>query len=415
MNFKSKITVISFLILFVTGSAVADPGIIYGKVYTNDGEVLEGFIRWDKNEVAWDDVLDGDKELRKEVRKKYRYRSDSDDDDDVDEITIFGVTVYRGGKSRNSWNWSDNAQSGIRFGHIKTLIPDGNDEVLLVLKSGEEVYLENGSGDIGDDNREILVDTEDEGIIELYWDDIEKIEFEKTPKRDTRFGNRLYGTVAVDRGDEYTGFICWDMDEAYDTDILDGSENNRKRKIKFGKIESIERRSSNSAIVALKGGKKIRLKGTNDVDSGNRGIVVSDMAMGRVVVYWDEFDFVEFKEAPEGPSYNKFDGGKLLKGTVFTEDGEKFKGEIKWDDDEEYTWELLDGEIDDVDFAIEFGQIKSIEKSSRHGAEVVLKDGRKFRLRDSNDIDDDNKGIIIKDGKDKVVVDWYDFERLELD
>lgn len=413
MCIRAKLVIFSILIFFIVGSAMADPGLIYGKVYTLDDEVLEGFIRWDKNEVAWDDVLDGDKELRREARKKYRYRSDDDDDDD--EITIFGVTIYRSGKSRHSWNWSDNAQSGIRFGHIKTLIPDGDDEVILILKSGEEVYLENGSGDIGSDNREILIDTEDEGIIELYWDDIEKIEFEKTPKRDTRFGNRLYGTVVVDRGDEYTGFICWDMDEAYDTDILDGSEDRRKRKIKFAKIDAIERRSSNSAIVTLRGGKKIRLKGTNDVDSGNRGIVVSDMSLGRVVVDWDEFDYVEFKEAPDGPSYNQFDGGRVLKGTVLTEDGEKFKGEIKWDDDEEYTWELLDGEIDDVDFAIEFGQIKSIEKRSRHGAEVILKDGRKFKLRDSNDIDDDNKGIIIKDGDDKVVVDWYDFERLELD
>jgi len=282
MCIRAKLVIFSILIFFIVGSAMADPGLIYGKVYTLDDEVLEGFIRWDKNEVAWDDVLDGDKELRREARKKYRYRSDDDDDDD--EITIFGVTIYRSGKSRHSWNWSDNAQSGIRFGHIKTLIPDGDDEVILILKSGEEVYLENGSGDIGSDNREILIDTEDEGIIELYWDDIEKIEFEKTPKRDTRFGNRLYGTVVVDRGDEYTGFICWDMDEAYDTDILDGSEDRRKRKIKFAKIDAIERRSSNSAIVTLRGGKKIRLKGTNDVDSGNRGIVVSDMSLGRVVV-----------------------------------------------------------------------------------------------------------------------------------
>jgi len=413
MCIKAKLAVFLLLIFLIVGSAMADRGLIYGKVYTVDDEVLEGFIRWDKNEVAWDDVLDGDKELRREARKKYRYRSD--EDDDYNEITIFGVTVYRSGKSRNGWNWSDNAQSGIRFGHIKTLIPDGDDEVLLILKSGEELYLENGSGDIGDDNREILIDTEDEGIFELYWDDIERIEFGKTPKHDCRFGSRLYGTVVVDRGDEYTGFICWDMDEAFDSDILDGNEDRRKRKIKFGKIESIERRSSNSAIVTLKGGKKIRLKGTNDVDSGNRGIVVSDLSMGRVVIGWDELDYVEFKEAPEGLSYDYFDGGRVLKGTVFTEDGEKFKGEIKWDDDEEYTWELLDGEIDDVDIAVEFGQIKSIEKSSRHGAKVVLKDGRKFKLRDSNDIDDDNKGIIIKDGDDKVVVDWYDFERLELE
>ena len=40
-------------------SALADPGQIYGKIYTTDDEVLEGFIRWDKNEASWDDILDG--------------------------------------------------------------------------------------------------------------------------------------------------------------------------------------------------------------------------------------------------------------------------------------------------------------------------------------------------------------------
>ena len=66
----------TLLLLMITGSALADPGIIYGKIYTVDDEVLEGFIRWDKNEVAWDDVLDGDKELKREARKKYRHRYD---------------------------------------------------------------------------------------------------------------------------------------------------------------------------------------------------------------------------------------------------------------------------------------------------------------------------------------------------
>jgi hypothetical protein len=412
MPIRSNIIIIIACLIMTTG-AMADPGLIYGKIYTTDDEVIEGFIRWDKNEVAWDDILDGDKELDREVRERDRYRPSENDDDE--EITIFGVTIYKSGKSTFNINWSDNAQSGIRFGHIKTLIPDGNDEVLLALKSGNKVVLENGSGDIGSDNREILIDTEDEGIIELYWDDIEKIEFEKTPARETRFGNRLFGTVVADRGEEYTGFICWDMDEAFDSDILDGTEDNRKRKVKFEKIESIERQSSSSAIITLMDGKKIRMKGTNDIDNGNRGIVISDKSLGRLVVNWDDFDYVEFKKAPDGPSYDDFDGGKVLKGKVFTENGEEFKGEIKWDDDEEFTWELLDGKLDDVDFAIEFDQIKSIEKVSRNGAEVLLKDGRKFKLHDSNDVDSDNKGILIKSDDDEVIVDWHDFERLELE
>jgi hypothetical protein len=402
------------LCLLLASAASAEKDLLYGKIYTVDGEVLEGFIRWDKNEASWVDVLDGDKELDRSRKSKYRDRHRRYDDDDVEEISIFGVTIFRREGSRYIWDWSNQAESGLRMGHIKTLIPDGDNEVLLQLKSGEEIYLENGSGDIGDDIREILVDTEKEGIIELYWDDVDKIEFEDAPNRKNNFGKRLYGTVVTDRGDEFTGYIGWDIDETFDTDILDGHERNRKRKIRFEKIEMIEKRSSSSAILTLKGGKKMRLKGTNDVDSGNRGIEVSDVSLGKVVVDWDDFDYLEFRESPDGPGYDEFDGGKRIYGTVETEDGERFTGEIKWDDDEEFTWELLDGEIGDVDFSIEFGQIESIEKNSRRGSTVVLKDGREFRLRDSNDIDSDNKGIIIFVDDEDVFIDWDDFERLEL-
>ncbi len=398
--------------IFLMGfaSATADPGLIYGKVYTNDGEELQGYIRWDRNEASWGDVIDGDKKLDRRYRKHYRDRYRDDDDDERifgrNRVEIFGMEIF-------SSEWPSQASSGLVFGHIKELIPDGDDEVLLILKSGEEVELENGSGDIGEDIREILVDTDDEGIVELLWDDIDRIEFMSSPSRPSKFGKRLYGTLVSRRGDEYSGFIGWDVDEAFDTDILDGEEDRRSRKIEFKDIKMIERRSSKSALVTLQNGKKIRLDDSNDVDDSNRGVVISDYKLGRIVVAWDDFDYLEFKEAPQGIAYDKFDGGKKIRGTVRTDDGKEYKGEIKWDTDEEYTWEFLDGKLDEIDFSIEFGNIASINRSSRSGAEVTLKDGRKFRLRDSNDVDDDNKGIVIISGdkdEDEVIVDWHEFE-----
>ena len=395
-------------ILMACATSQADEGLLYGKVYTVDNDVFEGFIRWDRNEASWVNILDGDKELdrkrhRKDRHKRYRPKK---------KVSIFGVTVY----SEGDYDYiisSNMAQSGLRMGHIKELVVDGDDEVVLVLKSGEEVFLENGSGDIGDDNREILVDTQDEGIIEFYWDDIEKVEFMKTPDRTTKFGTRLYGTAVTRRGDQFTGYISWDMDEAFDEDILDGRDRHRKRKIRFSSIASIERRSPSSALVTLKNGERLRLDETNDVNSGNRGIVVADPALGRVKITWDDFDYIEFTALPDGYGYDNFDGGRRLTGTVFTEDGEEFAGKIKWDDDEEFTWELLDGKIDDVDFGIEMGNIKEIEKISFRGSRVVLNDGREFRLDDSNDIDEDNKGIIVLlDNDEEVFVDWDDFERV---
>ena len=403
------------LMSFVFTAAVsAQDGLLYGKVYTVDNDVLEGYIRWDRNETSWDDILDGDKELDREYRSRYRDRDYSDDDRRIFQggrIEIFGVSIFGN-------EWPSQASSGLRMGHIKTLIPDGDDEVLLILKSGEEVELENGSGDIGEDIREILVDTDDEGIIELYWKDIDKIEFSESPGRQSSFGKRLYGTLVTRRGDEYNGFICWDMDEAFDTDILDGQEGHRKRKMEFKDIKMIERRSSKSALVTLQNDKKIRLDDSNDVDDSNRGIVVSDNELGRVLVTWDEFDYVEFRNPPEGTPYSEYDGGKKLYGTVKTERGKEYKGEIKWDADEAYTWELLDGKIDDIDFSVEFSKIKSIDKTARRGSEVTLKDGRKLRLRDSNDIDDGNKGVIVLvngDDDDEVMIEWEDFESIRFD
>jgi hypothetical protein len=98
---------------------------------------------------------------------------------------------------------------------------------------------------------------------------------------------------------------------------------------------------------------------------------------------------------------------------VYTEDGDKFTGDIKWDDDEEYTWEILDGDYRGISFDIEFTFIKSIEKMSRHGSEVTLTDGRVFNLRDSNDIDSDNKGIIVYTDKDEIYIDWEDFAKAD--
>jgi len=407
---KTAILILATLtvLMLVPVSTPAGEGQLYGKIYTVDDEVLEGFIRWDKNEACWVDILNGNKELDRRGHKRYR---DRDHDRRSREIKIFGLTVYREG-SDFDWSWGDEAQSGMRMGHIRTLIPTGDQEVLLVLKSGDEVELSGGSGDIGDDNREILIDDKDEGILELDWDDIDRIEFEAAPDAESSFGNRLYGTLTIRRGDEFTGFVCWDMDEVFEDDILDGRDGHRKRKIEFGRIATIERRSSNSAKVTLKNGKSMRLDDSNDIDSGNRGIVISDMNLGSITVEWDDFDMIEFKNPPDGPTYNDFDGGDRLQGTVYTEDGEKFTGKIRWDDDEEFTWEILDGDKRDVTFDIEFGFINSIKKLSSRSSLVTLKDDRTFKLRGSNDVDSDNKGIFIDTGDDEIVLDWEDFEKI---
>ena len=190
---KTPYVISGCLVLLVVFAipALADPGMIYGKIYTVDNEEFEGFIRWDRNEGSWDDIIDGNKDLdrhKKRHTSKYRDRRDRNK-----KVEVFGITVYS--EDNNGWNWvSSSAQSGMRVGHLKSIIPDSDDGAVFVLKSGEEVYLEQGSTDIGDDIREIIVDDEDEGTLELYWDDIERIDFASSGRAECPFGDRLYGT-----------------------------------------------------------------------------------------------------------------------------------------------------------------------------------------------------------------------------
>jgi len=402
------ITAAVLVIICATWAMADNSGRIYGKLTTVDGDVFEGLIRWDKNEASWIDVLNGNRDLKRKYKKsrrnKYRDREKS--------IDFFGWTV---GSSRTISYGYGASQSGVRFGHIKKLEVIDDDAVLLIMKSGEEVELEGGSTDIGEAIREIVIEDYNEGEIELVWDDIELIEFSQGDANlESSFGERLYGTLTTRRGDEFTGWVCWDVDELFTTDILDGEQKRRSRKVKFGKIKSIERYSSNGATVVLNNGDEMLMRGTNDVDDSNRGITISDIGFGQVVVDWDEFDRLDFTEQPKQITYKEFDGGRRLKGTVFTEDGEKYTGKIRWDNDEEYTWELLDGNYRDIEFDIEFGYIKEIKRKGYRSSIVTLWDGRSFRLRGSNDVDEDNKGIFIEeDNGDEIEVDWDEFERIE--
>jgi hypothetical protein len=410
MKIRGKILVILAAgAAFLASSAAAEPGRIYGKIHTTFGDVLEGPIRWDKNEVGWNDIIDGSKHLdrRNKESKRRKYRGGK-------RINLFGVTVYQ---ESDSW-WGSTAQSGIAVGHIKRLVPESDDAAMLELKNGEEVLLENSSTDLGSGMRELVIEAIGEGELELDWRDIDFIEFFDGGDVESNFGTRLYGTVTTRRSGDFTGFISWDVDEAFTEDKLDGEERRRKRSIEFGDIASIERVSSRSSMVTLKSGRELRLDGTNDVDSGNRGIVISDNNLGRIVVNWDEFEDVKFIDPPREayPRYDEYDGGKRLFGTVTTDDGETFTGYIRWDDDEEYGWELLDGELHDVEIDIEFRNLKSIEKLSRRSSRATLWDGREFRLRNSNDVNDENKGIIImetEDGEDEIYIDWDEFDKIE--
>ncbi len=227
---------------------------------------------------------------------------------------------------------------------------------------------------------------------------------------------RLYATVHT-RAGEIKGFLVWDRDESLVEDVLDGEDpDGKKHEIAFGEIREIERLGATESRVTLKDGESLVLRGTNDVNDDNRGIVLGVAGLGSVEVKWSDATRVVLSEPPASRRYETFDGGRRLSGTVRTSEGATFSGRITWDRDESYTWESLDGWSDGFDYGVRFSSIASIRRVDESSSEVQLKDGRKLVLSDSNDVDDDNRGLIVTaEGETKVELGWSDVERVDFD
>ena len=373
-------------------------GEIYGTVFTDDGERVTGTIRWDKNEAFWDDLIDASKTTRV---------WDRDRREGLD-LRILGIRIHHSGEPSRTRTY---AQFSIPFGHVAAIEPGSNRRVRVELKSGESFDVIEGA-DLGRRVRDIVVDGP-AGEVELDWGDLKRVEFAEGPAGAGRSEDRLYGTVETAIG-EFTGYVVWDMDEVLGSDELDGEYRGEDVEIRFAEIKSIERDGRRRSRVVLHNGDELELEGSNDVNSENRGIAVMVRDMGMVRMDWGAFRKVTFAAPPPSPAYADYDGGRRLRGTVTTEDGETLTGDVTWDKDESYTWESLGGDIRGVSFEIQFEHIARIEKLSRSAAKVTLNDGIEFTLKDSNDVNHRNKGIVVTlADREERTLGWGEFKAVE--
>jgi len=264
----------------------------------------------------------------------------------------------------------------------------------------------------------------------------------------------LYGDVETVGGDTYTGFIRWGDDEVYWVELLNAkkssndflkylskreveelseqgegnswlgidlgvlsiwedkySRTNHRFDTRFGDIASIEPVSKSKALIKIKNGVIIEVdnQGGYYSDIGG-GVVILDNELGEVNLKWNRIELITFKTAPEDapepfgrPIYGTVDAGR--KGT--------FSGLIQWDMDERFLNEVLDGKTRGDDREIPFRSIKAIEKE-RNGALVILNSGREFVLTGSNDVNNENRGVVVFDPEvGRIQIPWRDFMRAE--
>ncbi len=255
----------------------------------------------------------------------------------------------------------------------------------------------------------------------------------------------LYGTITTEDDQSYTGQIRWGKEEAFLFDFFNSTKIDNDNLIhlsrselkdldkqnswvstgwfgwshtsynndhthsfvcQFGDILAIKPQRGNRVKVMLKNGEVLRLSGgSNDIGATVR---IHDEELGMIKIDWDNIFEVRFESAPANMESAY---GAPLYGTVETSSGE-FKGYVQWDHDERLADDELNGDTRGGELDIPFGKIKTIKKTFS-GSEVTMRSGRSFKLHGSNDVDDDNRGIIVNImGMGRVDIPWEEFEQV---
>lgn len=384
--------------LAMPAQAHEDDGFLYGRVIAESGTEYEGRLRWGDEEAFWDDLFNSSKS---ELPWQEMAEDEREDRDRGRSIEILGYRI------RIDGDWDGAARQFIcRFGDIERIEVRDDDEATVYTKNGGVHEVAGYSNDV---SGTIHVHDAKVGEIGLKWEKVREIQFLPTPRGAGGGLSRLHGTVETDAG-TFTGFVQWDKQECLSTDLLDGESEDGEVSLEMGKLRSIERRGRRSSRVELDDGRKLRLRGSNDVDSDNRGILVEDPRYGRVEVPWEEFERVVF-DRPQGSgrAYGEYRGERPLEGTVRARSGEELRGRIAFDLDESAGWEMLNGERDGIGYSIPFERVARIEPD-RNRSLVTLVSGEEIELEDSQDVGEANDGLVVVQGDSHRYIPWSDVE-----
>lgn len=380
----------------------SDEGFIYGTITTIEDATYTGQIRWGKEEAFWTDHFNAG---------KY-------DNDNLDYLSREEMEQLRESSDRwGDWNirWGDDDggrnkylhQFVCQFGDMKEIAITGRNKAMITMQNGDRIKVSGeGYNDIG---TKVRVMDDELGMVSISWSEIDNIQFKATPaKLTSKMGDPLFGEVITTDG-SFAGFVQWDHDERITEDKLDGDADDGDLSIPFGNIKKISNRGNSSSITMLSD-RRFTLRGSNDVDNGNRGIIVTMEDGTRIDIPWDEFESVTFaKKFPAGKAYASFKSQDQLKGSVKTKDGKTISGRIIYDLDEEFSYEIIQGKNDDLEYLIPMSSIKQIIPKNYDNSYVVLNDGQKLLLGDAQDVSDKHDGILVfKNGDDATYIRWED-------
>lgn len=385
--------------------ASANPGFLYGRVTTDDGETYEGRLRWGGAEEAfWGDYFSGvkgsnpwaDRVPPEELATGHQ------------PFTIFGLEF--GGPDTIDLTRPFFA----RFGDIAQIHAPSPIVVRVTLKSGtvyDTNYLE--MSDFADGVR-VWNGVE---VIDLGPQRVRTVDFLPTTRLSAA-PSRLYGTVRT-RGGTFTGHLQWNREQSVGADTLEGTVADGQVSLRFDTIRGLARESMDAVRVTLRDGREIVASGQA---AAGQGIYVEDERFGRVLVSWNAFESVELGASDSGPAYGDFPAGRPLTGSVTLRTGQRLVGRLVYDLDESETTDSLDAPLDGVNYLLPFNKIASIalQESAPSGtgrARITLHGGEVLPLELSGDLSPRNGGLLVfaGDNEPPTYVRWAEVAEIAFD
>lgn len=408
---------IGLLIVLSEAKAQERNPFMYGEVETVDGDVYKGHIRWGTDEVYWVELFNAAKRSndflkflsKKEVNELNQQQQDGGSSWLGIDLGVLSIWEDRFSRTQH--------QLDIQFGDIKIVEPSGRSRARLTLKNG--VILEADGSGYTDVGTSVVIHDFELGDFPIKWDRIKEVRFSAAPSGSKAgFGEPIYGIVNAGRKGTFKGLIQWDSDERFMDELLNGEDRDGKKDIPFRSIKTITKQG-NGVDLVLHSGRDFYLTGSNDVNRENRGVVIFDPEMGRVMVPWRDFYDIEIVEPKDEWifEYNDFTNPKGISGTVVTIDGEEYKGLLAYDLDEAWEFEMLDANDDEVTYQIPFRQIKSIVPKNYSYSNIILKNGTNLLLGGARDVSDQNDGILIftSQNAEPIYVRWSKIDQVIFD
>lgn len=256
---------------------------------------------------------EGNTNIHWEKISKIEFMEADQPDNRLHDVPITGIVKTSQGiyKGIITWNNDKRTQNALLDGmtssgknsvpfHSIRQITKTNNACKIALKEGRELEMW-GSNDINNQNRGILVSMPNIGTVYVPWKNFEMFEavglneVRMLSYNDFTAPKRLSGSVKMKNGQTQQGILVFDLDEAMNFEILDGSNDNISYAIPFKYVKSIEPKNYKYSFITLTNNGALSLGDKEDVDARNSGLLIFSPNETPVYVPWKEVGQITFQ------------------------------------------------------------------------------------------------------------------------